>query len=212
MAKETVAIRLSRSVGGRTKLEYACRLEVGSGANKKVNRAFVEKRLQEVADTSIYFQRLVGLNDGYTVEDGQALGHDMLWKAKTGSQRAERLQREVMCESKVLVEMEKEFPWLKKMLTGAVLGQLQLNRAVGGTKLICLSDAEAIRIGKNMNPALKSKKLVKAGVDAWRVQNLAVKELMERFEWFEPMAVVLGKGIVKTAAWGLLWRVTIGGE
>ncbi|GMH61704.1 hypothetical protein TL16_g03315 [Triparma laevis f. inornata] len=50
------------------------------------------------------------------------------------------------------------------------------------------------------------------GVDAWRMQNLAVKELMERFEWFEPMAVVLGKGIVKTAAWGLLWRVTIGGE
>lgn len=33
---------------------------------------------------------------------------------------------------------------------------------------------------------------------------------METHEWFEPMAVVLGKGIVRTAAWGLMWRVFIG--
>ena len=61
-----------------------------------------------------------------------------------------------------------------------------------------------------MIPALKSKKLIDAGVYQWRVQNLAVKQLMEKYEWFEPMTVVLGKGIVKAAAWGLMWRVCVG--
>ena len=59
-------------------------------------------------------------------------------------------------------------------------------------------------------PALKSRKLVSAGVDQWRVQNKAMKELMEEHEWFEPMITVVGRGIVKTAAWGLMWRVTLG--
>ena len=34
---------------------------------------------------------------------------------------------------------------------------------------------------------------------------------MEKHDWFLPMIVIMSKGIVKTAAWGLLWRVTIGG-
>ncbi|GMH61833.1 hypothetical protein TrLO_g9120 [Triparma laevis f. longispina] len=52
--------------------------------------------------------------------------------------------------------------------------------------------------------------LAEAGVEQWRVQNRAVKELMEEHEWFEPMVVVLGKGIVKTAPWGLMFRVIVG--
>ncbi|GMI14746.1 hypothetical protein TrVE_jg7316 [Triparma verrucosa] len=31
-----------------------------------------------------------------------------------------------------------------------------------------------------------------------------------KFDWFEPMMIVIGKGIVKSAAWGLMWRVTTG--
>ncbi|GMH49712.1 hypothetical protein TrVE_jg2396 [Triparma verrucosa] len=85
-----------------------------------------------------------------------------------------------------------------------------MNRAVS-TKLICVSDPEAIQIGKNLIPSLKSKKLVEAGVDVWKLQNKAIKELMEKHDWFLPMIVIMSKGIVKTAAWGLLWRVTIGG-
>ncbi|GMH67107.1 hypothetical protein TrLO_g1849 [Triparma laevis f. longispina] len=33
---------------------------------------------------------------------------------------------------------------------------------------------------------------------------------MEEQDWFEPMVVVLGKGIVKAAAWGLMARIIIG--
>ena len=69
---------------------------------------------------------------------------------------------------------------------------------------------QATQIGKNLAPALRSKKLASAGIDQWKVQNRAVKELMEKHVWFNGMILILGTGIVKTAAWGLMWRVTIG--
>jgi hypothetical protein len=44
----------------------------------------------------------------------------------------------------------------------------------------------------------------------WRLQNRAVGELFEEFPWMEGMFVEIGKGVVKAAPWGLLWRVTVG--
>ena len=98
---------------------------------------------------------------------------------------------------------------MKAMLGAAVEGSLSRNRAVG-TKLICISEKEAIRIGKNLVPSLMTEQLATAGVNEWRVQNRAVKELMAEQVWFEPMIIILSKGIVKTAAWGLMARVIIG--
>ena len=45
-----------------------------------------------------------------------------------------------------------------------------------------------------------TEQLAEAGVNEWRVQNRAMKELMEEQIWLEPMFVVAEKGIVKTAA------------
>ena len=44
-----------------------------------------------------------------------------------------------------------------------------------------------------MIPSLKSKKLAEAGIDQWKVQNKAVKALMEKYVWFEAMTVTLGE-------------------
>ncbi|GMH49741.1 hypothetical protein TL16_g00600 [Triparma laevis f. inornata] len=85
------------------------------------------------------------------------------------------------------------------------------NKAVS-TKMVCMSEKEADQIGRNLTPALKSRKVVGAGVAQWRGQNPAVGELMDEHPWVEQMMLVLSKGIVKTAAWGLMWRVTLGGE
>ena len=52
--------------------------------------------------------------------------------------------------------------------------------------------------------------LPEAGVNEWRVNNRAVRELVEKHPWFEAMAVVIGRGIVKTAHWGLMGRVVFG--
>jgi hypothetical protein len=44
----------------------------------------------------------------------------------------------------------------------------------------------------------------------WRLQNRAVGELFVEFPWMEGMFVEIGKGVVKTAPWGLMFRVTFG--
>ncbi|GMI14487.1 hypothetical protein TrLO_g4880 [Triparma laevis f. longispina] len=77
-------------------------------------------------------------------------------------------------------------------------------------KLECLTEAEARQIGKNFVPALMTEQLAQAGIYEWKATNRAVKELMAEYDWFEPMGLVIGKGIVKTAAWGLMARVFLG--
>ena len=67
-------------------------------------------------------------------------------------------------------------------------------------------------MGKNLTPCLRSRKLIAAGVDQWRQQNRAVGELFREFPWIESMFVALGEGVVKTAPWGLMFRVCFGGE
>ncbi|GMH74229.1 hypothetical protein TrLO_g13860 [Triparma laevis f. longispina] len=49
------------------------------------------------------------------------------------------------------------------------------------------------------------------GESSGRGQNRAVGGLMKKHDWFKPMVVVISKSVVKTAAWGLMWRVTVGG-
>ncbi|GMH61177.1 hypothetical protein TL16_g03202 [Triparma laevis f. inornata] len=205
--RENVTIRLRKMDEGRTIVEYACTLDVGSHVSRRASKAFVEQRLLEIVDMSIYFQRLVPLKD-YRKDDGQALGHDLLWNTESSGERVERLM-EVLERSTAMRELLVDHPFLKAMMIPAVRGYLNLSRSVA-TKLICISEAEATQIGKNLTPALKSKKVIRAGVDQWRIQNRAVKELMAKYAWFEPMISVLGTGIVKAAAWGLMWRVCVG--
>jgi hypothetical protein len=161
-----------------------------------------------MAGVSIYFQRLVPLGK-YGVGDGKALAHDLLWKASSSKMRVGRF-KEVLLKSRALKELQELLPWpFEAMMVPALEGDLHRNIAVNA-KLVCVSEKEAIRIGKNLIPSLRSKKLVAAGVDQWRIQNKAVKELMEKEEWFQPMILELSKGIVKTAAWGLMFRVVLG--
>lgn len=205
--RETVAIKLKKKDSRRTKLEYVAEIDFGSFIRRKASKDFIERRLGEMADMSIYFQRLVPLT-GLSADDGKALGHDLLWKASSSSKkRVERL-RQVFERSTALTEMKENLPWIETMMGAAIEGKLTMRKVVG-TKLVCVSEEEAAQIGRNLIPALKSRKLIEAGVDCWRVQNPAIRELMERHEWFEPMTFVLGKGIVKSAGErqrGAKWR------
>ncbi|GMI09389.1 hypothetical protein TrLO_g6824 [Triparma laevis f. longispina] len=96
-AKETVAFRLRRLGGGRTKLEFACEIELGFPGSHGAVKHFVERQIGEMIGVSIYFQRLVRLED-YGVEDGIALAHDLLWTTSSAKKRVERLA-EVLKES-----------------------------------------------------------------------------------------------------------------
>ncbi|GMH69388.1 hypothetical protein TL16_g05146 [Triparma laevis f. inornata] len=211
--KETAAVRFKRVFGGSgvgewTKLEYAVNLEFGAGGvDVKRRKALVERRLEVMAVVSIYFQRLVRLED-YGVKDGLGLAHDLLWRATSSKKRVKRM-KEVVEKSRGLRELILMYPWFEAMLTPALEGHLHMNHVVRA-KLDCLSVREAAQIGKNLIPSLKSKKLAEAGVDQWKVQNRAVNELADKNVWFLPMISLLARGIVKSAAWGLMWRVSFG--
>ena len=72
------------------------------------------------------------------------------------------------------------------------------------------SSQEGKQLGKNGVAAVKSKKMAESGVDQWRRQNKAVKELFEEHKALEAMFVEMAHEVVRTAPWGLLWRVSLG--
>ena len=47
-------------------------------------------------------------------------------------------------------------------------------------------------------------------MDAWRLQNRAIGELFDIYPWIEDMFISLSTGVVKSAHWGLAFRVTSG--
>jgi hypothetical protein len=121
----------------------------------------------------------------------------------------ERHVEEVCNENVALREVVKKYPWFVTLLKRARLCEFSSNSSMS-TKLECVEEKEARVIGNNLMPCLKSRKVIKAGVDMWKLQNRAVGELFEEFPWMEGMFVEIGKGVVKTAPWGLTFRVTVG--
>ena len=74
------------------------------------------------------------------------------------------------------------------------------------TQLNRLRESEARVIGNNLMPALKSRKTAQAGVEQWSVENRAVEELFIKYPWMKALFVAVGKGVVKAAPWGMMWR------
>ena len=105
--------------------------------------------------------------------------------------------------------MKAKYPAFEVIMSKAMEGHLAMSKSVS-TKLVCLSDKEAKQIGRNLMPALKSKKLASSGIDQWRRQNRAVRDLIGIYPFLEPMFEELAHAMVKTAPWGLMWRVFIG--
>jgi len=73
-----------------------------------------------------------------------------------------------------------------------------------------LSEKEARTIGRSLMPALKQRKTALAGLHQWKMQNRSMVELFERYDWVESMLLEVAQEVMKTAPWGLMWRVCTG--
>jgi hypothetical protein len=73
-----------------------------------------------------------------------------------------------------------------------------------------VSEADARLIGSYLSPALRQRKTPEAGVYQWKNQNLSMVELFDKEPWFEAMFITVAEEILKTAPWGMVWRVTTG--
>ena len=184
-------------------------LNLGHGAHlaRKLLTASAKLHLDEVARISIYYSRRVALAN-FTWDDGGALADDLLMNSHTPQKRLARLEL-VKKESLALRQICNEYEHLDKMMGKIMAGQLAMGHSIN-TKLVCMTDKEAKQLGKNLILALRSKKLPTAGVDQWKVQNKTARELLEKYPPLERTFIVLARDVVKTAPWGLMWRVGIG--
>ncbi|GMH88858.1 hypothetical protein TL16_g11282 [Triparma laevis f. inornata] len=211
------AIRLRRvdKRPSHTRAEFALELMLEASPvslqKGKFLRASVCNLLNAFSKSSIYFHRQLPIEQ-FEPDDGKSLAHDLLWTSHDyhvkNYRKQERLD-DVSTSSKALIEMQNKYPWFKAMMEKVIEGKLHMNRPVK-TKLACVNDLEALQIGKNLIPALRSKKKAETGLDQWTIQNRAVKELLEEHSWLQMFFLVVSKGVVKAAAWGLMWRVTVG--
>ncbi|GMH92687.1 hypothetical protein TrST_g1792 [Triparma strigata] len=204
--REKTAIRLTRVGERRTKVEFVTELECGSSLGGKQVRIVLEKSLSELAEIQIYFQLEKGLSH-MDIDNGRILGHAMMWKKPKVNKIS--LMLRILHGSEAMRELMKQYDWMPLFFSELRKGKLGLNSSVN-TKLVCVGDKDAKQIGRNMIPALKSRKTAEAGILQWRRQNPSMDELLKERPWLESLLVVVGRGVVKAAAWGLLWRVSIG--
>lgn len=87
-SKAKYCIKLHRRSEGVTAVDFFVEVELGTTKSSIITK-FVKSCLDEVAATSIYFQRRVNLRD-MDASDGEALGHDLMWKANTTKDRLMR--------------------------------------------------------------------------------------------------------------------------
>ena len=208
-AEEKVVVRFSRRREMSTKIEFVIELELGMFVSRKATKLCLERHLDEAADIQRYFAHKVQLQD-MTEKAGEVLGHDMAWNGgQLGGQhsrgnRAKHVE-EVIVKSKALSAVREKYPWIVTLMQRAREGALAINNPVA-TKLECLSKSEARIIGNNLMSALKSRKVVAAGVDQWRGQNRAINELLLQFPWMKALFEALGQSVANAAPWGLRWR------
>ena len=160
----------------------------------------------QLAEIQIYFQLEKGLSH-MDIDNGRILGHAMMWKKPKVNKISHMLR--ILHGSEAMRELMKQYDWMPLFFSELRKGKLGLNSSVN-TKLVCVGDEDAKQIGRNMIPALKSRKTAEAGILQWRRQNPSMDELLKERPWLESLLVVVGRGVVKAAAWGLLWRVSIG--
>jgi hypothetical protein len=148
--------------------------------------------------------------DDMTKSTGEGLGKDIMWEG--GQLRhcsKEKYVEQVCVASAALSEVVKKYPWFVTLLKRACLGKLALNSSVS-TKLECIDEYEAEIIGNNLMPCLKSRKITRAGIDLWRLQNRAIGELFQEFPWTKNMFNAIAGGVTKTAPWGMMFRLVVG--
>ncbi|GMH81209.1 hypothetical protein TL16_g08858 [Triparma laevis f. inornata] len=204
--REKTAIRLTRVGERRTTVEFVTELELGSSLQTKLVREVLEKSLNELGEIQIYFQLEKGLKH-MDIDNGRILGHAIMWRKAKVNKIAHMLR--ILSESQAMDELVKQYDWMPLFFMELRKGKLGLNSSVG-VKLACVTEKDAKQIGKNMIVALKSRKTAEAGILQWRRQNPSMDELLKEHPWLESLLVVVGRGVVKAAAWGLMWRVSIG--
>ena len=117
-----------------------------------------------------------------------------MYPDKTNMKKPRRAVADIVEKHAGLKELSEEYPWLRAFLEEAVGTDLHLRKETG-TKLDCMSEKEARRIGKSLAPSLRARKTANAGVFQWKNQNRSVKQLFKQHGWFEETILTIAKEV-----------------
>ena len=200
------AMIIKRKSDSETVLEYVIHPDAGGNLPTFFFNKQIGSNLSWLTTIQGYFQMLRTMEE-YDADDGRALGARLMFSHKGGGVWED--VQDVVESHKGLKSLSAEHEWLVPFLEEVVKGRLTLAWSVG-TTLDCLSTAEAMKIGRSLMPALKARKTPEAGLYQWKKQNRSMVELFERYAWVESMMLAISKRVMKTAPWGLRWRVSVG--
>ena len=171
--------------------------------------SYVGSSLRLVKATQEYFQELRKMED-YDTDGGMALGVRLMHPGgEKGKKPWRKVRGVVLKHQEGLEKLSVEYDWLAGFLEEVVRGKWVTSGSVR-TKLECLSEKEARKIGRSLMPALKQRKTALAGLHQWKMQNRSMVELFERYDWVESMLLEVAQDVMNTAPWGLMWRVCTG--
>ena len=190
------------------KIVYVGRLDFGWSVPKFAMNLVIRQSLTTTMRCLHYFQEHRDLKV-YDVDDGKALGLRLMGSGENKRQKRWEGVEEIVKGNEGLRELAEEFPWLVSFLREAVRGQLHLNKPCS-TKLEVVVEEEGMQIGRNLGQALRQRKTASAGMYQWKMQNRAMVELFEKHKWMEALVLTISQAVLKTAPWGLVWRVFMG--
>ena len=158
-----------------------------------------------------YFQKLrpltkLDINDGRAI--GVALNNQRGIERKKESflsrltgKHVERCVDIVVKEHKSLVELSELYPWFPSLMEGILNNYIMMAAPSVNSKMINLSNIEARIIGRKIAKTLREKAIVEAAVDQWKIQNPALLEMDDKYPFFIPMCIVIGRQKVIDAPW-----------
>jgi len=202
------AMKIKRKNDRETTLEYVLQIDFGGSLPTWLTNAYVGSSLRRLTAIQEYFLELRKMED-YAADDGKALGVRLMHPGGEKGKKPWQKVRDVVGTYRSLKKLSVEYDWLVGFLEEVVRGRWVTSGSVS-TKLECLSEKEARKIGRSLMPALKQRKTALAGLHQWKMQNRSMVELFERYDWVESMLLEVAQEVMKTAPWGLMWRVCTG--
>jgi len=201
-------MRIKRKNSKETIISHVFQIDFGGSLPMWLTNSYVGGKAGDVTEIQEYFQALRKMED-YDSDDGKALGVRLMHPGGEKGKKPWQKVRDVVGTHLSLKELSLDYDWLVAFLEEVVRGRWVRSGSVS-TKLECLSEKEARKIGRSLMPALKQRKTAEAGLHQWKMQNLSMVELFERYDWVESMLLEVAQEVMNSAPWGLMWRVCTG--
>jgi len=201
-SRSSCVVKIRETAPNFCRITLIINLNLGGLIPAFVTATFLKQSLEMAVNLRRYFQEARRMED-YDDEDGKAIGLRLVHPL--GSETIS----EVVQAHSGLKELARQYAWFEVLLKQIVSGRLFFKSSVD-TKLVSLSASEARKIGRNLMACLRARKTAEAGLFEWKNQNRSMVELFERHSWVESMILAMSREILKTAPWGLVWRVLTG--